>query len=147
MDHLTKQARSLNMAKIRSRNTLPEKTVRKVLRALKVRYKSNLHQLPGKPDLMLTGSPVLIFVHGCFWHRCPLKKCNRANMPKSNQGYWQPKLTRNVERDKANIKSLKQLGWKPYIIWECQTRTVKLLTMKLLAIFSKNNIGYIKTPS
>ncbi len=114
---------------------------------MKVRYKANLNSLPGKPDILLKGSEVLIFVHGCFWHRCSLKRCTRANMPKSNQGYWGPKLNRNAERDKKNIKTLKKLGWKPYIIWECQTRTVKQLKSKLLSILVRNNIGYIKTPA
>ena len=143
-DHLTKKARSINMSKIRSKNTSPEIALQRALKALKVRYLANLNKLPGKPDVMLKGSEVLIFVHGCFWHCCPLKTCRRSNMPKSNQGYWKPKLDRNKARDRENIKKLKKLGWKPYIIWECQARRTQKLKAKLLGILQKNNIGYIR---
>jgi len=65
-------------------------------------------------------------------------------MPKSNQGYWGPKLSKNVARDRKNIKTLKKMGWKPYIIWECQTRSNKRLKSIILKILVKNNIGYIR---
>ena len=132
------------MSRIKAKDTAPEMTVRKVLKSIKVRHKANPEKLPGKPDLLLTHSEVLIFVHGCFWHRCSSKKCTRANMPKSNQAYWRPKLERNVSRDRENIKKLKKLGWKPYIIWECQTRNHNVLRKKILKILCSNNIGYIK---
>ena len=132
------------MARIRSKDTAPEILVRKLLRSMRVRFKANLSKMPGKPDILLKGSVVLMFIHGCFWHRCPLKSCRRSNMPKSNQGYWGPKLSKNVARDRKNIKTLKKMGWKPYIIWECQTRSNKRLKSIILKILVKNNIGYIR---
>lgn len=32
-------------------------------------------------------------------------------MPRSNRGYWEPKLARNVERDRTNDAVLQESGW------------------------------------
>ena len=50
-----------------------------------------------------SGEEVGIFVHGCFWHRCP--KCNLSH-PKSNVDYWGQKFEKNVERDRRKEKAL-----------------------------------------
>lgn len=136
-DHLTKAGRSVNMSKIRSKNTNPEKAVKKTLNKLKVKYRSHRKSLPGKPDFWLVGTKKLIFVNGCFWHCCPLKRCKRSNVPKSNKSYWEPKLKRNVQRDKKNLRLLKSEGWQPVIIWECQTKKLDILERKVSRIAEK----------
>jgi DNA mismatch endonuclease (patch repair protein) len=76
--------------------------------------------LPGKPDLVLPARRAVIFVHGCFWHG---HDCARgARMPATNRDYWRGKIGRNMARDKASLAALKKLGWKPAVIWECETR-------------------------
>ena len=42
--------------------------------------------------------------------------------PKSNLGYWLPKLARNQERDTANEAELLRRGWSVMVVWECETR-------------------------
>ena len=76
--------------------------------------------LPGRPDLVMPGRRIAVFVHGCFWHghRCP----RGDRMPKTNAAYWQAKIARNQNRDAASLEALAALGWRTLIVWECETR-------------------------
>jgi DNA mismatch endonuclease (patch repair protein) len=124
--------RSYNMSRIRGKDTRPEKTVRSLLRAEGVRYRSNAKNLPGKPDIVLPTHRIVIFVHGCFWHRH--KNCRFTTNPKVNSQFWEAKFARTVERDGQNIRSLKQMGWKVLIVWECSTKkSTAAVRRKLLA--------------
>ena len=120
MDRLTKQQRSLCMSKIRSKHTGPEITVRKILRENGVKYRLHILGLPGKPDIIIPKKKRAIFVNGCFWHSH--KNCKKAVMPKTNLRYWKPKLQKNIENQKSNIKKLRKLGWRPVVVWECQLK-------------------------
>lgn len=127
VDKISKEHRSWNMSRIRSKDTKPEIVVRKLLHRLGYRfrlhgkvskrlYKSGV--LPGKPDIVLAKYKTVIFVHGCFWHRH--ENCKRATTPKSRTKFWVSKLTKNKERDEENQRILNELGWKVIIIWECE---------------------------
>jgi len=111
--------RSANMRAIRSKHMLPELVVRSLVHKLGYRFRLHRPDLPGKPDLVFPARRKIIFVNGCFWHS---HECRIAHVPKSNQGYWGPKLQRNKVRDAKNIGELKADGWKVLVIWECQTR-------------------------
>lgn len=124
-DHLTKSKRSWNMSRIRSKNSIPELKVRKLLHSLGFRYKLYDPKLPGKPDLVFPKYKLVLFVHGCFWHKH--QGCKRSNIPSSNRDYWISKLNRNVERDIKNKDALISLGWKFALIWECETKESDLL--------------------
>ena len=119
-DHLSKQKRSWNMSRIRSKNTNPEKVVRTLLHSQGYRFRLHLKGLPGKPDIVLKKYNTVILVNGCFWHQH--KSCKRANIPKSNKEYWIPKIERNKKRDKRNIKEIKNLGWRVMVVWECEVK-------------------------
>ena len=110
------------MAAIRSKDTAPERAVRRVVTALGYRYRLNRRDLPGKPDLVFGPRRKVIFVHGCFWHMHPKANCLDARQPKSNTGYWSAKLTRNVARDAENVRKLQALGWRVLIVWDCETK-------------------------
>jgi DNA mismatch endonuclease (patch repair protein) len=56
MDTVTAARRSEIMAGIRSKNTAPELAVRRYLHASGLRYRLHPHQLPGRPDLVKSGS-------------------------------------------------------------------------------------------
>lgn len=118
MDNLTRAQRTATMARVRSRDTKPELLVRCLIHALGYRYHLYRSDLPGKPDLVFSKQRKAIFVHGCFWHG----HCCRAgeNRPRSNVSYWSPKLLRNKQRDIANRKALRKLGWGVLVLWECQ---------------------------
>ncbi len=117
------------MAKIKSKDTKPEKAVRSLLHQLGFRFRLHNKMLPGKPDICLAKHKTVIFVHGCFWHNH--QKCRDGRLPKSNLGYWEPKITGNVMRDKMRVKELKKLGWKVLIIWECEIGNLKKLEQKI----------------
>ena len=106
------------MASVRSANTKPEWTVRRTLFAAGFRYRLHRRDLPGSPDLVLSGLRAVVFVHGCFWHG---HDCRRgARMPATNVEYWQQKIGRNRKRDRKNARLLRAQGWSVYTIWECK---------------------------
>ena len=132
MDHLDKRKRSWNMSRIRSRDTSPEITVRKMLHRLGYRFRLHAHSLPGTPDIVLPKYRTVIFVNGCFWHRH--QGCPRCTMPSSRVEYWKKKFERNVEKDKMNLQAVTRLGWNPIIVWECEIRDIGKLETKLTAL-------------
>lgn len=119
------------MSRIRSKNTAPELVVRKILTQNGVRYRLHVKKFPGNPDIVIRKFNQIIFINGCFWHQH--KECRRSNIPKSNQEYWEPKLRRNIDRQKEAIKELKEDKWMVFIVWECETRIreIETLTKKL----------------
>lgn len=118
-DNHTKEQRSYNMSKIRSTNSAPEEKVRKYLFSKGFRYRKNVKSLPGCPDIVLPKYKTVIFVNGCFWH---MHDCPRFVWPSSNKEYWEPKIRRNVERDKINIELLQKEGWRVLVVWECELK-------------------------
>ena len=131
-DKISVVRRSANMAAIRSADTKPELIVRRLAHNLGFRFRLHRKDLPGKPDLVFVSRRKIIFVHGCFWHLHPITACVDARMPKSNTLYWRPKLARNVARDSRNRNKLKELGWDVLVVWDCETRDLKTLTIQLL---------------
>lgn len=118
-DNHSKEIRRKNMSHIRSTNTKPEELVRKHLFSRGFRYRKNVRNLPGCPDIVLPKYHTVIFVNGCFWHN---HNCGRFVWPSSNIEYWIPKINRNVERDIENQKKLTDMGWKVLIVWECELK-------------------------
>ena len=117
-DRITKERRSWNMSRIRSRDTNIEKLVRSYLFSRGFRFRKNDKRYPGKPDVVLPKYKTVIFVHGCFWHHH--KGCRIATIPKSNTKYWMDKFNRNVENDKRHANELQEMGWNVITIWECE---------------------------
>ncbi len=117
--------RSANMRAIRSKGMRPELAVRSLVHSLGYRFRLHRSDLPGKPDLVFPSRRKVIFVHGCFWHS---HECKLAHLPKSNKGYWGPKLERNKVRDLQNVEILKANGWKVLVIWECEIRNERGLS-------------------
>lgn len=129
-DNHTKEVRSRNMSHIRSTNSKPEEKVRKYLFSKGFRYRKNDKRYPGKPDIVLPRYKTVIFINGCFWHK---HDCPRFVWPSSNEEYWRPKISRNVERDRQVQLLLKEQGWNVIVIWECQLKEKEFqATMELL---------------
>lgn len=118
MDFLSPAERSERMARIRSKDTAPEVALRRALHALGFRFRLHRKDLPGRPDIVLPRHRVVIFVHGCFWHRHV--GCGIATTPKSNTTFWVGKFERNVARDARSIELLEALGWRVIVVWECE---------------------------
>lgn len=117
------------MSRIRAKDTKPEIAVRKLLHRMGYRFRLHNKNLPGKPDVCLTKHEAVILIHGCFWHNH--RKCRDGKIPKSNVDYWQPKIERNVSRDKKHKRALQRLGWKVITIWECELRNMDKLTIRI----------------
>ncbi len=116
------------MAAVRSKDTTPEMTVRRLVHRLGFRYRLHVAGLPGRPDLVFPGRRKAIDVRGCFWH---MHACGRCRIPASRRGYWVAKLRRNRERDRRTRRRLSRLGWRVLTVWECQTRDPARLAARL----------------
>lgn len=136
MDTLTKERRSWNMSRIKSKNTMPELIVRQILRGIGYKYRLNSN-LPGKPDIVIGRIKTVFLIHGCFWHRHP--DCEFSYTPKSNIDFWVNKFDQNTKRDVAVLSQLNELGWTIETIWECETADEQKLTDKLKALLSKQS--------
>ena len=108
----------------RGKDTQPELIVRRMLREAGhpgYRLHWRINEEDGgyvcRPDITYPSRKLAIFVHGCFWHRCP--RC-AMGLPKSNVEYWTEKFERNIARDRKKEDSLVRLGWDVHTIWECE---------------------------
>jgi DNA mismatch endonuclease (patch repair protein) len=119
-DVFAPEKRSLVMARIKGSNTRPEMMVRSIVHRMGFRFRIHRKDLPGRPDIVLPKHRKVIFVHGCFWHGH--EGCPRSARPSSNQGFWDNKLSGNVERDKRNLFELEKLGWKTLVLWTCEVK-------------------------
>ena len=118
--HKVSEQRSRNMSAIKSKNTKPEITLRKLLHSMGYRFRLHRKDLPGSPDIVLPKYKTVIFVHGCFWHRH--ENCKYASTPKTRKEFWEKKFRENINRDNLNQANLSLKGWKIIIIWECQLK-------------------------
>ena len=110
MDNLTKRQRSYCMSRIRRDNTKPELISKNRLKRFKYQPKG----LFGNPDFINYKKKTVVFIDGCFWHKCP----KHFIKPKSNKKYWLPKIERNLLRDKEIVLAYQKAGWKVIRIWE-----------------------------
>jgi DNA mismatch endonuclease (patch repair protein) len=123
------------MRRIKSTDTRPEMSVRRLLHGLGYRYALHRRDLPGVPDLVFPARRKIIFVHGCFWHQH--KGCVDGRIPKTRVEYWKPKLLRNIERTRANISRLRRARWSVMQIWECDAENVESLRRRLMQFLGK----------
>ena len=127
-DHLSPEERSELMSRINSTETDPEQLTRSLLHRAGYRFRKNVSDLPGTPDVVLPKYDTVIFVHGCFWHRHDCRK--GRSMPSTNREFWEEKFDRNIKRDKENKKNLQQLGWQVLIVWECELNDAPMDTVE-----------------
>lgn len=120
MDIKSKEARSINMSKIKSQDTKPEIYIRRLFFRNGIRFRKNYNGVPGKPDLYISKYKTAVFVHGCFWHRH--LGCKYSYMPKTDILKWTQKFENNIRRDESVLKQLNDEGYKVMIIWECTVK-------------------------
>jgi DNA mismatch endonuclease (patch repair protein) len=123
------------MARIRGRDTRPEKLVRSIVHKMGFRFGIGTASVPGRPDLVLRRYRKVIFVHGCFWHQHA--GCPRSARPRSRTRFWNTKLDRNLRRDGEVINQLARDGWLSLIVWECETKDRPALEVKLRGFLGK----------
>lgn len=101
----------------RKKDTGPERALRSHLHRMGLRYRLHARPEPGigcTADLVMRPVRVAVFVDGCFWHGCPV----HGVRPRTNRGYWDAKIARNVERDRRNDEALQAAGWTVVRVWE-----------------------------
>ena len=137
--------RSELMARIRGRDTTPEIAVRRIAHRMGLRFRLHRKDLPGCPDIVLPRHRLVVFVHGCFWHRH--SGCRISHIPKSRTEYWIQKFEKNVERDRRNEEALKVLGWRVLVIWECEVKDEKAVEQRLESAVPRDQRSPLKEVS
>src|SRR5688572_24128204 len=99
-----KEMTSKLMSANKPKDTKPEILFRKALWRHGIRgYRLHWNKVPGRPDIAFPQKKLAIFIHGCFWHRCP---CCNLSLPKSNTDFWKTKFEANKLRDIKKNKAL-----------------------------------------
>ncbi|NID13367.1 DNA mismatch endonuclease Vsr [Fibrella aestuarina] len=104
------------MSSIKKKDSKPELLVRKFLFSLGFRYKLHDESLTGTPDIVLYSHGVVIFVDGCFWHG----HAGCYKTPLTRKEFWENKIQNNIERDNHQRAMLEELGWRVFVIHECE---------------------------
>lgn len=134
-DIVNSKRRSEMMARVRGRDTAPELAVRRIAHRMGFRFRLHRKGLPGRPDLVFPRHRVVVFVHGCFWHRH--EGCRYASTPKSRVAFWTEKFTANVARDARQQAALRALGWQVLVIWECESNRPAFVECRLTALLRR----------
>jgi len=118
-DVVDKATRSRMMAGIKGKDTKPEILIRSELHRRGFRFRKNVKDLPGKPDIVLPKYKSVIMINGCFWHG---HECHLFKWPATRPDFWREKINSNKARDSKSIKSLECLGWRVRVVWECEIK-------------------------
>ncbi len=113
VDNLTAEQRSFTMSRIRSKDTTPELTIRRLVHARGLRFRLHKKGLPGRPDLVFSRAKVAVFVDGDFWHGWQFSRWRHKL-----GSYWRKKIERNRDRDRRTSEKLRREGWLVIRIWE-----------------------------
>lgn len=106
------------MSRIRRKNTQPELILRRALWRAGCRgYRVDDRRVPGRPDITWSRAQVAVFVDGAFWHGHP-----SAYKPGQHGEYWDQKVARNLERDRAADAALASMGWSVLRFWDFDVR-------------------------
>jgi len=105
------------MQAVRQTGTRAERALAAELDRDGVAYRANAPIVPSlrrRADFLFEEERLVVFVDGCFWHRCPL----HATDPKANRVWWMAKLEVNRLRDLDTNRRLRRTGWKVLRVWE-----------------------------
>jgi DNA mismatch endonuclease (patch repair protein) len=82
------------------------------------KFRTQVRKLPGTPDIFFPKQKLVVFVHGCFWHRhnaCPGKRS-----PRNDWMRWIRQFNLQVILDQENYRRLRKRGYWVYVAWECK---------------------------
>jgi DNA mismatch endonuclease, patch repair protein len=106
----------------RQKNTTPELLLRRGLRRLGARFRTNVEELPGQPDMAFTRARVAVFCDGDFWHGRHWEKLKAVLGKRANSSYWVAKIAYNIKRDARLRRALRRKGWRVFRFWETDIR-------------------------
>lgn len=113
------------MSSIKSKDTAPELLLIKSLCKMKLRYRKNYKELPGKPDIVFLKAKIAIFCDGDFWHGHNWALRGLTSLDEELKQYsefWQAKIKYNIARDIKNNELLKNEGWLVIRFWESEIK-------------------------
>ena len=113
---------SIHLSKIKSTDNRGERILRSTLWKMGFRFRKNVRDLPGKPDIVFAKQRVAVFCDGDFWHGRNWRKDKDRLSAGPNASYWLTKIQSNMDRDKLRNKELTQLGWKVVRLWDSDVR-------------------------
>lgn len=126
------------MARIRSTGTRPERVahaaLRAALRGSGLRLQRHVRGLPGSPDLVVPGARLVVFVHGCFWHRHA--GCRLSSTPSTRRAFWSAKFAANQRRDRRVARALRARGWRVITLWECRLARPEQIARRVARILA-----------
>ena len=114
MDRHTKEQRHKNMQAVKGKNTKLENKVITYLWQHGYRFRKNVKDLEGKPDIAIKKYKMVIFIDSCFWHKCPI----HYKAPTTNVEFWENKIAGNQKRDEQVTKYYQSKEWNILRIWE-----------------------------
>lgn len=135
-DVFSKEIRSKIMRAVRSKGTKIEDTVARELFKNGIRFRRNVKDLPGTPDIAIKKYKIVIFIDSCFWHGCP----EHFTMPKSNCEFWENKINRNIQRDIKINQYYKENNWYILRIWGHQLKKDYDCTINYIIDYVKENM-------
>lgn len=98
------------------RYTSPEIALMTALKDLD--FDTQVVGLPGTPDIVFPKERVVVFVHGCYWHRH--FDCAIARTPRKNDYEWLRRFAKNTRRDQEVVSLLRNKDWWVHVAWECE---------------------------
>ena len=106
-----------------SEGTKAELELRRALWKTGLRYRVNVPNLLGRPDIVFRRARVAVFCdgdffHGRHWHELRPKLERRAN-----PSYWIRKIEYNRSRDRDVTAALAREGWRVLRFWETDIRS------------------------
>ena len=104
-----------NMQRVKSKDSEIEKILRNALWNKGYRYRKNVKDVFGHPDIVFKSKKVAIFCDSEFWHGYDWDR--KKNEIKTRQDFWIPKIERNMQRDKEVNTKLSEEGWTVLRFW------------------------------
>ena len=115
MDRHTPEQRHKNMQAVKSKDSEIERLLRKELWKRGLRYRKNVKNIIGKPDIVFIGKKVAVFCDSEFWHGYNWEE-RKADI-KTRREFWIPKIERNMRRDLEVNTALTEAGWTVLRFW------------------------------
>ena len=112
------QASSAARGSSKKKNTACEVVLRKALTALGLRYRIDVADLKGRPDIVFRSARVAVHCDGDFWHGRNLEQRLAKLSTGHNAPYWVAKIQGNVARDARSASALEADGWLVLRYWE-----------------------------
>lgn len=135
MDKHTKEQRHKNMQAVKAQGTNLENLVVNFLWQKGYRFRKNVKDLEGKPDIAIKKYKLVIFIDSCFWHKCPL----HYKAPATNFKFWENKISKNQQRDDYVTNYYLAKKWNILRIWEHESKEDFDITLQKVINFIENS--------